>query len=1674
MESEDRKPIFTKRLILIILAVILLILIIFLLLRKCGPGSGGGNYQVQNITLSPTSIGIEKGQNYPIYAYVVPEDAKDKSIIWSSSDETVATVDAAGLVTGVGEGTAIITATAGDGSGVTGQCVVTVGSSLPNLDQIQLNKSTYSVRVGKSVLVEVTPIPSTAQLTDVQYEIADTSVATVDNYGTIKGKKQGTTVLTVKANNGGVTATATVKVTKASSGGSTSGGTSQAPTTPTEVVVTGINLPSDGCYKLRVGSEYTLTASLVPVNATNQELKWESSDTSIATVTATGKVIASTRTGTVTIKATAKSGVYAKYEIRVVPRSTQEGSCTAGNNGSDGSHDNNSSHDNQVTTPNPGEINGDGVLTESTIKPEYNNKTYKLTVSGYIQSDTINKGVDGWMQNASCSISLNGILPPYYKATYQAPGGDETEFRTRAYVSDISGPVTVRVYIYDRLLENGAPNEIRNEYQTTTVCGKVNGHEIHIDNQVPSCDSISYNILSKSVTVTAQDAGGSGLHKITWENGKTSTFSGDNNTVTRNISSQYNAGTRKFIATIHDKAGNVNACGINVDDLNAEGTEITGTDLTSTLKEIKLSVGNSTLFLGSSTSITATGVYEDGTTADITDSVEINQGTASSILEMSGSTLTVSGDEDTIFGTSDRKSVTFSVHYDSIESNGVSVTILKTGRVSCNPVYQNGRTGRNGKWYTDEAGAVCSTDDPNTKITKIGACFASLHGTCTPSVRSVTAEPSVSVTYGEPTGQGKICVAYTTNKSSSVTTECFHNANFDNTAPTCTVSIDGSVFMYKIDDGNDSSGLHQLTGKNPAPLEYRANATTENFRYTGLNKPASTDKVSDYAGNTGNCSVPNFTEAQLQAMLDAAAEEDANGQIYIRTSDVIGEMWVCADDGISIEQCTSGYKLNSDSYQNFTASYTPSNEVPTTSILGVLKKFDDDEVNFEWSSTNNNVVALSATTGESVTGNFVGVGSSKITVCVAGTDNCASVTVTVSPIQISPKTLHAYHSGTMAVGTREAISVSVTPYGAMKDVTITSSDNSTVSVEGNVVVARKEGQATITVKSKYNESLVRNITINVIGKDTTKPEVSIRERQVNANIHVSFTAKDDSQVTLKYGMQKGDSCTPVTTSSTIGSSITETKVITAKGTYTACIEATDSSGNTTTYSKKIDANSLKDSGEISCSVSGTTGGTIRVGQPVRATISCTSNEKITVNSLNFEKSHIGASGTSSEVNANGYYRVLINVTVTGIWPGTDLKVALSSGALSTSTHTSPKITVGSYKVIDDAAPTLKSSCSISYDKSSSNLIASVTAENVQTMEYDTQNWASGSSSNTFKRKIDATKETKYTFGVKIYYKDGRPSETVSCSYTHAAPKVDSLLASPSITLNNSTLWNAPDGTIWAKGNSGGIRVNISLPSGVSTGKMCSSRGSSKCTPNRAFSGTDTALWGSDGTVTYCANYTLDYSQGYNADLRVSPTACKTFTVKSDFRQPLCEITLGNFTSGTKMNLTAKVTDEGSGLASAWSEGWTNNAEGYYTTTETVPSAGETKTITFTVKDKVGNQGTCSVKITGKRQCKSGYSEISGGASGDCYKYAKAPSYDWEQRGGGLYPAKPSRTNTETTRYESVQVDASQCYGQYGTYVTQCWKETVYSRGIPTCTGTYLINNKCYWRTSKIVVPTVTQ
>ena len=83
--------------------------------------------KVSGITLNQTSLTMtSKGQTASLTATVNPGNAANKSITWSSSNSSVATVSANGTVTAVANGTADITATAADGSGVSAKCSVTV------------------------------------------------------------------------------------------------------------------------------------------------------------------------------------------------------------------------------------------------------------------------------------------------------------------------------------------------------------------------------------------------------------------------------------------------------------------------------------------------------------------------------------------------------------------------------------------------------------------------------------------------------------------------------------------------------------------------------------------------------------------------------------------------------------------------------------------------------------------------------------------------------------------------------------------------------------------------------------------------------------------------------------------------------------------------------------------------------------------------------------------------------------------------------------------------------------------------------------------------------------------------------------------------------------------------------------------------------------------------------------------------------------------------------------------------------------------------------------------------------------------------------------------------------------------------------------------------------------
>lgn len=167
--------------------------------------------KVESITLSQTSLELNVDDTETIVATVLPEKAHQK-VNWSSSDETVATVDENGVVTAIEEGTAIITCTATDGSGVSATCEVTITPNAVLVTDITLSQSSLELFYGRTAKIEATVTPDDAHNKEVIWTSSNEAVATVEN-GVVTAVTYGTTTITCTAKDkSGVSSTCEVRV----------------------------------------------------------------------------------------------------------------------------------------------------------------------------------------------------------------------------------------------------------------------------------------------------------------------------------------------------------------------------------------------------------------------------------------------------------------------------------------------------------------------------------------------------------------------------------------------------------------------------------------------------------------------------------------------------------------------------------------------------------------------------------------------------------------------------------------------------------------------------------------------------------------------------------------------------------------------------------------------------------------------------------------------------------------------------------------------------------------------------------------------------------------------------------------------------------------------------------------------------------------------------------------------------------------------------------------------------------------------------------------------------------------------------------------------------------------------------------------------------------------------
>ena len=143
------------------------------------------------VTLNKSSLELLIGGTEQLIATVSPDNATDKTVVWTSSDNSVATVDANGNVTAVALGSATITASCGS---VKAECKVTV---LPiAVSELTLNKTEMKIFVGGSSQLAATISPDNATNKTIVWTSSDNSIATVDANGNVQAIAVGTAIIT--------------------------------------------------------------------------------------------------------------------------------------------------------------------------------------------------------------------------------------------------------------------------------------------------------------------------------------------------------------------------------------------------------------------------------------------------------------------------------------------------------------------------------------------------------------------------------------------------------------------------------------------------------------------------------------------------------------------------------------------------------------------------------------------------------------------------------------------------------------------------------------------------------------------------------------------------------------------------------------------------------------------------------------------------------------------------------------------------------------------------------------------------------------------------------------------------------------------------------------------------------------------------------------------------------------------------------------------------------------------------------------------------------------------------------------------------------------------------------------------------------------------------------------
>ena len=237
--------------------------------------------KVKGVDLDQKDITINVGNTIALAANINPDVASDKTVVWTSSEPSIATVDKDGVVRGVKTGSTTITAKTNDG-GFEASCTVNVINAVMG---ITISDNSIMLYPNKTKQLKASVTPADADNPNVVWESNDDEVATVSETGLVTAKMPGTATITVKSVDGEYTATCTVTVGKHVS----------------SIILSDIELT------MPAGTSETLYATVMPLAAFNKTVTWVSTNPKVATVDENGNVKA-IKAGTTTVIAYCEDG----------------------------------------------------------------------------------------------------------------------------------------------------------------------------------------------------------------------------------------------------------------------------------------------------------------------------------------------------------------------------------------------------------------------------------------------------------------------------------------------------------------------------------------------------------------------------------------------------------------------------------------------------------------------------------------------------------------------------------------------------------------------------------------------------------------------------------------------------------------------------------------------------------------------------------------------------------------------------------------------------------------------------------------------------------------------------------------------------------------------------------------------------------------------------------------------------------------------------------------------------------------------------------------------------------------------------------------------------------------------------------------------------------------------